>query len=332
MKALVLTSTDGTLEYTDVDDPSAGPGSALVKLSAAGLNRRDYWITAGGYPNIQAPSILGSDGCGVVEAVGEGGDESWIGKEVILHPSLDWGDSEEAQGPNFRILGMPDNGTFAEKIAVPLSQLVEKPTHLSQAEAAALPLATLTAYRALFSQGGLQAGDTILITGAGGGVATIALQLATAAGAKVLVNSSSADKLKRAAALGAADGANYTKENWAADLAERHGKVDLILDGAAGRGFNDLIGLVRPGGRIINYGGTAGLPTDLNIRAHFWNQLHLIGSTMGSPADFAGMISFVGSHQIKPVIHSITPLSEGAALVASMAEVPQFGKLVLEIA
>ena len=331
MKALVLTSTDGTLEFREEPEPAPAPGLAVVKLRAAALNRRDFWITRGGYPSIQAPCILGSDGSGTVEAVGDGVDAGWVGRDVVIYPSLDWGHSEEAQGEHFRILGMPDHGTFAEKIAIPAQQLVEKPNYLSTTEAAALPLAGLTAYRALFSQGQLQSGELLLITGIGGGVATWALKFALAAGARVLVTSSSPEKLARASSLGATAGFNYAEPGWTNDMVRDHGPVDMILDSAAGEHFGDLLGVVRAGGRVVSYGGTASPSIKIPIRAHFWNQLHLIGSTMGSPADFASMISFVAEHALKPEIHSVTPLPEGARLVQSMADFPQFGKLVLQI-
>ena len=332
MNALVLASTDGTLEFsTGMQDPVAGPGEALVHLQAAAVNRRDFWITRGGYPNIQAPCILGSDGAGIVEAVGKGVDPSWIGKQVVIYPSLDWGESQNAQGSDFRILGMPDHGTFAEKISVPAQQLTEKPPHLNMHEAAALPLAALTAYRALFSQGRLQSHESVLITGIGGGVATIGLKLAHACGARVLVSSSSEDKLARALALGATAGVNYTRENWSDELASSHGRVDLILDGAGGENFGELLPLVKPGGRVVSYGGTAGPSVTFPIRYHFWNQLQLIGSTMGSPTDFAEMITFVKKHDLKPEIDSVTPLEKGGDLIASMAGSPQFGKLVLQV-
>lgn len=328
MQALVLTSIDGTLEFKETDEPVAAAGSVVVDLRAAALNRRDFWVTQGLYPGVQAPCILGSDGAGVVEAVGAGVDASWIGREVLINPSLSWGDCPRAQGPDFRILGMPDNGTFAEKIAVPVEQLAEKPAHLSFVEAAALPLAGLTAYRALFSQGALQSGETVLITGIGGGVAVMALRFAVACGAKAIVTSSSSEKLEAARTLGATDGFNYREDGWTEALTARH-QVDLIIDGAAGEGFNALLDVIHPGGRIVSYGGTAGPPAQLDIRRHFWKQLHLIGSTMGSPSDFQAMLDHVIAHQLVPEVDSVTPLAEGVGLVASMAHSPQFGKLVL---
>ncbi len=332
MNALVLTSTDGALEFaTGMQEPVAGTGEALVRLQAAAANRRDFWITRGGYPNIQAPCILGSDGAGIVEAVGKGVDPSWVGKPVMIYPSLDWGKSQNAQGNDFRIPGVPDHGTFAEKISNPAQQLTEKPPHLSMLEAAALPLAALTAYRALFSQGRLQSHESVLITGIGGGVATIGLKLARACGARVLVSSSSDDKLARALTLGATAGVNYTRENWSDDFVSSHERVDLILDGAGGENFGELLPLVKPGGRVVSYGGTAGPSVTFPIRYHFWNQLQLIGSTMGSPTDFAEMIAFVEEHDLRPEIDSVTPLNEGAGVIESMAGSPQFGKLVLQI-
>ena len=331
MKALVLTSVDGAIEFKETNDPLPTPGEVLIRLAAAALNRRDFWITRGGYPNIEAPCVLGSDGAGIVEKAGEGVDSSLVGKEVLINPSLQWGSDQLVQGPDFRILGMPDNGTFAEYISVPVQQITEKPPHLTTHEAAALPLAGLTAYRALFSQGKLKSEESILITGIGGGVATIALKMAHAAGARVLVSSSCEHKISQAITLGASSGANYTDEQWSDAFLSEHGRVDMILDGAAGEHFGDLLPLVRPGGRVVSYGGTAGPSVAFPIRYHFWNQLQLIGSTMGSPSDFAEMISFVKTHELKPVIHSISELAEGASLISSMEASGQFGKLVMEI-
>lgn len=331
MKALVLNEVKSPLALADREDPVANAGRAVVKLKAAALNRRDFWITQGMYPGVEAPCVLGSDGAGVVESIGLGVDASWVGRDVVINPGIDWGRSALAQDGKFKILGMPGDGTFAERVNVPAAQLAAKPEHLSWPEAAALPLAGLTAYRAVFTQGGLESGQTVLITGIGGGVAVFALQFAVAAGAKALVTSSSADKLARASALGAAAGANYKEEGWAAALGKEHGPVDLVIDGAGGEGYNDLLDLVKPGGRVVNYGATAGPPRKLDMFKLFWKQLHLIGSTMGSPEDFAAMVSFVNEHQIKPVVDQVAPLAEGAELVASMAGSPQFGKLVLEI-
>ncbi len=322
MKALLLKETNQPLAFDDCPEPEAGPGQVIVDLKAAALNRRDFWITQGMYPGVQAPCILGSDGAGVASATGQ---------EVIICPSIDWGDDPAAQQESYRILGMPDHGTFAERIAVAEGQVAAKPAHLSWAEAAALPLAGLTAFRALFTQGRLQSGQTVLVTGIGGGVATFALQFAVAAGAKVLVTSSSAGKIERAVACGAIAGANYREDGWAKALGQAHGPIDLVIDSAGGDGYNDLMEIVKAGGRIVNYGATTGPPRKLDLFKLFWKQLHLIGSTMGSPAEFASMVGFVNERKIKPIVDQIAPLAEGSEVVAAMAASPQFGKLVLEI-
>ena len=171
-----------------------------------------------------------------------------------------------------------------------------------------------------------------LITGIGGGVATFALQFAIAAGAKALITSSSAEKIDRAVALGATAGANYRDDGWAKELGIAHGPIDLVIDSAAGEGYNDLMEIVQAGGRIVNYGATTGPPRKLDMFKLFWKQLHLIGSTMGSPEEFAAMVQFVNQQKIRPIVDQVVPLTEGSDLVAAMASSPQFGKLVVEIA
>jgi zinc-binding alcohol dehydrogenase/oxidoreductase len=322
MKALVLNQVKQPLVLQEKPSPKAARGQVIVRLKAAALNRRDYWITQGLYPAIRCPVVLGSDGAGTAD---------FKKKEVIINPGYNWGDREEAQSGDFKILGLPDDGTFAEEIAVPQEQLFAKPQHLSFEQAAALPLAGLTAYRALFKQGKLQSSQTVLITGIGGGVACIALKLAVAAGATVIVTSSSQAKIDKAKAIGAAGGFLYTDKGYASQVAEQFGPVDLILDGAGGDGYGELIDIVRPAGTIVNYGATAGVPGTLELRKVFWKQLHLVGSTMGSPGDFAAMLDMVNDHEIMPEIDEVFALSEGNRAFEKMNVSSQFGKLVLRI-
>ena len=176
MQALVLDAANRPLQFRNVADPVAGPGEVVVALAAAALNHRDLWIQKGQYAGLKFPIILGSDGCGTVTSCGEGVDPTWANRAVIINPGFDWGGREAVQHRQFRILGLPDDGTFAERVRVPASALVAKPAHLDATHAAALPLAGLTAYRALFSRAGLQAGERVLITGVGGGGALFALQ------------------------------------------------------------------------------------------------------------------------------------------------------------
>ncbi|HUL53505.1 MAG TPA: zinc-binding dehydrogenase [Opitutaceae bacterium] len=332
MKAAVLQGVDRPLVIRQVADPEPGKGFARVRLQAAAVNHRDLWIQQGRYAGLKFPLIPGSDGAGVVEAVGAEVDRDWVGRPVIINPSLAWGSDPRAQGAEFRILGLPDDGTFAEAIAIPVANLAPRPAHLATEHAAALPLAGLTAWRALFARGGLSAGETVLVTGIGGGVALLALQFALAAGATVYVTSGSADKLLQARTLGAAGGANYRDADWATQLERQAGRFDLIVDGAMGEGFTRLIELARPGGRIAFYGATAGNPPGFDARRVFYRQLNLLGTTMGSPADFAAMIRLVEARHIVPVIDTLLPLERAEQALRRMEGAAQFGKIVLTLA
>lgn len=202
MQALTFTAVN-EITFTTAPEPQPAAGEAVVAIRAAALNHRDVWIKTGQYAGLKWPCQPGSDGAGVVMAVGDGVDAAWIGREVVINPSFDWGSDEQTQGPNFTILGLPRAGTLAEKISVPVAQLSAKPAHLSWEEAAALPLAGLTAYRALFARARLRAGERVLVTGIGSGVACFALQFAVLCGADVWVTSSSEEKIAKAIALGA---------------------------------------------------------------------------------------------------------------------------------
>jgi len=329
MQAIVFTGVDQPLHCESRPDLQPREGQVIVELKAAALNRRDYWITQGLYPGIKTPVVLGSDGSGVVTRTGRGVSESWVGREVILYPGIDWGDKPSAQGRAFRVIGMPDDGTFATSVAVPANLLYPKPPHLNWQEAAALPLAGVTAYRAACVQGAVQADQRVLVTGVGGGVATFALQFAVATGADVWVTSSSPRKIQHAVSLGAKGGFDYRNAGWHRELVKLSGPLDLIVDSAGGPGYANLVEVAAPGGRIVNYGATAGKPPELDLFKVFWKQLHLIGSTLGSPHDFEAMLDFVNHHRIRPIIDHVFPLDDANIAVASMADSPQFGKLVL---
>jgi len=332
MQAAVLTDLKQPIALHSQPDPVAQPDQAVVRLKAAAVNHRDLWIRLGQYAGIKVPSILGSDGAGVVESVGSPADASWVGREVIINPALDWGGDPRAQGPKFRILGLPDSGTFAGKIAIASANLAPKPAHLTWEQAAALPLAGLTAWRALFTRARLQAGEKVLITGIGGGAALFALQFAVAAGAQVWVTSSSADKIARAKALGAAGGVDYREAGWGAALQTAAGGLfDVIVDSAGGEGFGQLIEVTKSGGRLAFFGATRGNPPAFDMRRAFFRQINLLGTTMGSPADFAGMTAFVAQHGIVPTIDRVFPLAETEQALRHMEAAGQFGKIVLTI-
>jgi zinc-binding alcohol dehydrogenase/oxidoreductase len=306
VRALVVENAHaGAPVLRGVPAPEAGPGEALVRLKAAALNHRDVWICKGKYADIRYPSVLGSDGAGVVERVGPGSDASWAGRKVIVNPCLGWGKSPEAPEPGWRILGMPDAGTFSETVKVPVANLAALPDFLSFEEAAALPLAGLTAWRSLFTRGRLKAGERVLVTGVGGGVAQFLLQFALASGARVFATSGSEEKLKRAREAGASGGANYREEGWEKALLGQGGPFDLIVDSAGGPGFSKLLDIVRPGGRLVFFGATAGNPPEMPQRKVFWKQIDLLGSTMGSPQDFAGMMKLVEEKRLRPGVDRV---------------------------
>jgi zinc-binding alcohol dehydrogenase/oxidoreductase len=332
MKALVLTEKNNPLIIKEVPDLRAGENEAIVKIHSAALNHRDLWIRKGQYAGLKYPIILGSDGSGVVIATGTNSDAHWIGKEVIIYPALNWGAEQSHQHPeNFKILGLPDDGTFAEFVKIPASNLALKPKHLSFEEAAALPLAGLTAYRALIKRANLQNGEKVLITGIGGGVALFALQYAKATNADIYVTSGDEGKIAKAITLGAAAGANYKNENWIEILQTQAGSFNVIIDGAAGNGLDNLLNLAKPGGRIVLYGATKGNPSNITARRIFWKQLNVLGSTMGSPADFKEMIDFVEKNKIKPVIDNIFSFENGEDAMQRMNNSHQFGKIVISI-
>jgi zinc-binding alcohol dehydrogenase/oxidoreductase len=330
MKAIVLEANEKPLIIKEVDQPQPGPGEVLVKIKAAALNRRDYWITVGKYAGIKYPSILGSDGSGVVDKVGSDADAHWIGKEVIINPGHNWGDHPEYQSKEFKILGLPEDGTFAEYVKVEARYLHLKPSFLSWEQAAAIALAGLTAYRALFTKGKARKGDTVLINGAGAGTGTFALQFAVAAGCRVFVTSGNGEKIERARQLGAAAGVNYKAQDWAEQLKQLAGGFDVIIDSALGNGFSKLIDICNPGGRIVFFGGTAGNIPELNGRKIFWKQLQILGTTMGTSDEFEAMIKFVEDHQIKPIIDEVFSLADAQEAVNRMAGSSQFGKIVLK--
>ena len=313
------------LKIVELPDPVPGSGEVVLRLHAAGLNHRDVWIRQGLYARIQLPCVLGSDGAGVVES------GPMAGKRAVLIPCEKWGPDPRVQSKDFLILGMPRQGTMAEKIAVPASMVVLLPDSISFQEAAALPVAGITAYRALVTHGRLQPGEHVLVTGIGGGVATLALLFAKAMGAQVSVTSGSDEKLARARALGAAAAANYKAKGWEKDLvAQAGGPPSLIIDGAGGDGLNALIGAAAPAARIVLYGATRRSPSQLDMPKIFFKQLDIRGTTMGTDDEFRAMLALVERHRIKPVIDRVFPLSEAVEANRLLENSEQMGKIILD--
>ena len=333
MKAILLKETGGpdAAAYTEVEKPSPGSWEVVVKLKNASLNRRDVFVTYGMYPGMKLPSILGADGAGIVESVGDGVESLRAGDEVVINPGLRWGDDIRFNSPEFHILGMPTDGTYAEYVKISCENVYKKPAYLTWPEAAAIPLSALTAYRALMTRGEWKKGDTVFIPGIGSGVALFALQIAIAQGARVYVSSSSDEKIERAKKMGAAGGINYRTEGWVKELKSEMGGADVIIDGVGGKTFNDLIQLANPGGRIVNFGATTGPVPELVLPRVFFKHLDIRGTTMGSPQEFADMLMLFEQHEIRPVIDKQFPLEDAVSALKYMEDGDSFGKIVLDI-
>ena len=333
MRAVVLREVGGpeVLRVEETPDPRPDSGEAVVRLRAAALNHRDVWIRTGRYAGITLPIILGSDGAGEVVETGPGVDPAWRGHDVIIDPTFNWGDDERVQGPAFQILGLPRDGTYAELVKVPADSLHDRPRHLSWEDAAAVPLASVTAYRALVTRAQVKAGDTVVVTGIGGGVATCALLIGIKVGASVYVTSGSEAKLEAARRHGSAGGVNHHDPEWAKRLIGLIGdRPDVIVDGAGGDTFNRALDLAKPGGRVVSYGATLGPAQNLEVRRIFWKQLTVLGSTMGSRRDFAAMLRLYADG-MRPIVDTVLPLAQAADAHRRMEEGRQFGKIVLRI-
>jgi zinc-binding alcohol dehydrogenase/oxidoreductase len=320
----VLVREGGALSFESVPEPAAGPGRVVVELRAAAVNRRDLLVRNPPGPAYEfaLPLIPGSDGAGVRRDTGE---------EVVVYPGLGWGTRDDAAGPDWRILGGPDDGTYAELVDLPEDNVFPKPARLSWEEAAAFPLAGLTAFRALFPVGRLAAGETVLVLGAGSGVTTLAVPLASQAGARVLVTSSSAEKIERARELGAAGGVLYTERDWPEAVRElAGGGVDLVVD-SVGSTWQDSLRCLRRGGRLAVFGGTGGTSVELDVRGVYLNWLSILGTTMGSVRDFAALLRMVDEGGWRPTIDSVRPLPEADAAHDRLRAGDHFGKLVLSV-
>jgi NADPH:quinone reductase-like Zn-dependent oxidoreductase len=306
-------------------DPEPGPSQVRVDLVAAALNRRDWWIVRDG--DRAEPVVLGSDGAGTVSAVGKGVEGIGLGDEVVINPSLDWGPSEEAGGPDFRILGVPDQGTFAEQIVVAAHQVRPRPQKLTWVESAALPLAGLTAWRAVVTLARARLGRTILVPGAGGGVATFAIQIGAALGARVLVTSSSPEKIAHAEGLGAAGGVDYREEGWWDEL----GVVDAVVDSVGPQVWPGALRALRPGGILVSFGDTGGEQASVDLATLFLCWLRIHGTTMGSPREFDALLAHVAEASWRPVVDSVYPLRDAARALERLDAPERVGKVVLAI-
>lgn len=320
MRAIHLTDKNIPPVVVEVEPPEIGNDEVMLEVAYAALNHRDLWISIGKYSGIKYPIIPGSDCCGYM------GD-----KRVIVNPGFYWGLNEKAQSHQFQILGLPRNGCFSEFVSVPKEYVYNVPEHLTDVQAAALPLAGLTAFRALFTKCKPVAGETILITGIGGGVALQLMQFALAFGLKVFVSSSDDRKIERAIQLGAIGGVNYNKENWELEILKKSEGFDIIIDSSAGESFYKLVSICSGGARICLYGGTRGLINNLSPQQLFWKQITLYGSSMGTQDEFKEMLAYVEKNKIVPIVDSIYELQDCHRALERMTMNQQFGKIVIKV-
>ncbi|WP_088007351.1 zinc-binding dehydrogenase [Indiicoccus explosivorum] len=324
MKAVVLEF--GELKVKEMPEPEAGKGEAVVALKASGLNHRDLNIPNRWGKDKEA-LILGSDGAGVVTAVGEGVANVAVGDEVIINPGLRWFENSPAPPKEFDILGMPDHGTFAEKIAVSAEQLERKPEHLSWEEAGVTGLALLTGYRALVTKGGVQKGDTVFIPGAGSGVATFLIQFAKQAGARVIVTSRSEEKREHALKLGA-DRAIDTAADWEEEL--KGEQIDLVIESVGRATFNRSLDVLKKGGRIVVFGATTEDTIEFDLRRFFYGQYQLFGSTMGSREELREALRILAENELRPVVDRTFAVEEVGEAFSYLEEGKQFGKIAFK--
>ncbi|EEM80399.1 zinc-binding dehydrogenase [Bacillus thuringiensis] len=328
MKAIVHQYEKGLegLEYKFLPEISPNAGEVKVKLKAAGLNHRDLFII-NNRKEMDLPLVIGSDGSGIVTEIGEGVSNITLHTEVIINPSIGWEHATEV--PELpEVLGGPKGGTFAEYVIVPAENVVEKPAYLTWEESGVLSLSALTAYRALFTKGRLKCGEHVLIPGIGGGVATFAMLFAKAIGAKVSVTSRVENKREHAEKYGADISFNSTG-NWEESLQGK--KVDLIIDSIGPATFLKYFDVLKPNGRIVNFGASSGDTIELPLRALFYNQIDIMGTSMGSREEFNEMIKFIEKYQIKPIIDKVYSLEEAIRALSRMEHGEQFGNIVLQM-
>lgn len=318
-------------ELAEVPDPEPGPDEVVIELRAAALNRRDPWVwTTPDYCPL--PVTLGSDGAGMVAAVGADVTGVVVGDEVIFDPTLGWGESEEHPTVAFDILGAPLDGTFAEQVTVAAANVVAKPKRLIWEEAAALNLGGLTAWRATVTCAGAAPGCSILVTGAGSGVATFAVQLAVAREMRVYVTSSSEEKLERACALGALGGVSYRHADWPQRLRKlAGGGLDAAIDSYGGPSWEGALQSLRNGGTLVSFGDTSGAQTTLTTAEVYWQWRRIVGTSMGSPREYRAMVQHAAGAQWRPVIDSVFTLEDHAAAIARLHSAERFGKVVFTI-
>ena len=328
------------LRYEEVPTPAPGPHEVLIGLRAAALNHLDLFVRTGQTPGVPLPHIGGADGAGVVVASGPGAARYPVGTRVFFDPGLSDGicdycaRGEHSLCDRWEILGEHRDGTFAQAVVMPEINVRPIPGELSFEEAAAFPLVFLTAWRMLMTKARVTPGESVLILGIGGGVALAALQIAKHAGARVFVTSGSAEKLKRAQALGADvlinhQETDFSREVWR--ITEKRG-IDVIVDNVGAATWDRSIRALAKGGRLVTCGATSGPKPDEDLRRLFVKQVTIYGSTMGTRHDWEQLNRLLAAKTLRPIVDRIFPLEQAAQAQSLMEDQGQFGKIVLSIA
>lgn len=327
MKAIVHSGAPGIdgVRVAEVPAPEPAEGELLVRVQYAGLNRHELY-TALRRNGSEAPQVLGADAFGHIAAAGPGTSTFAIGDAVIVNPTTNWQQARDVPR-HPAILGSASPGTFATHVVIPEANAFPVPGHLRPDEAGALGLAGVTAYRALFTLGGVQAGERVLITGIGGGVALLALDLALSAGAEVSVSSRSAEK--RAYAL--ERGAHSALPSTLFDATAIPQEFNLVLDSVGAASVPAALRALTPGGRLVSFGATTGADIDLSLRELFFRQHRIMGTSVGSGEEFAAMLDHVGRHKIRPVVDSIHPIDRAAEIFQRTADGDSTGKHVFDL-
>lgn len=346
MRALTISASGGLERIEsrrDLPVPElTRPADVRIRVVTAALNHLDLFVI-GGLPGltIVPPWILGGDAAGIVDAVGAGVRSVAPGDPVIVNPGISCRECaycREGDHPlciRYGILGEHLPGTFAEYLVVPATNVRRfDPARASWEQAAAFPLATLTAWRMVVSRARVTSGDQVLIWGIGGGVAQAALQIAKARGARVWVTSGHDDKLARARALGADETLNHAQVDVAREVRARTGKrgVDVVIDNVGRESWPKSLGALGKRGRLVTCGGTSGPIVETDVRRMFWNQWTLMGSTMGNDDEFDAIAAELNAGRLLPPVDSVFDLEQGRAAFERMLAAEQFGKIVLRIA
>jgi len=325
MKAFIHQGDE--LSVGTIKEPDLQHGEVKIKLKVSGINHRDLLIPERRGRNDE-PLILGSDGAGIIEAVGEDVTAFSVGDEVIINPGKGWIYNSDTAPLGFEVVGMPSHGTFAEKYIVDAAYVEKKPAYLTWEEAGVLALPALTGFRALFTKGQLRSSDTIFLPGAGSGVATYIIQFSKAVGARVIVSSRSKEKREKALELGA-DLAIDTNEDWEAELDGE--TINLVIDSVGEATFNRSLAVLKKGGRMVTFGATTDDHVTIDIRKFFYGQYQLFGSTMGSREELREMLAFIEKYQIHPVVDQIFPLDDALDSFSYLENAKQFGKVGIRI-